>query len=78
MMKKQTQQQNKKKEVEMIVTKFYFFNQGKQYTISVTAPDNVPKYRLKEIIDKNFVGKKEPVTFNPTLFSQYKGTYTVS
>ena len=79
MMKKQKQkQQQDKKEVKMKVTKFYFWNQGKQFTISVTAPEDVPKYRLKEIVDKNFVGKKEPVTFNPMLFSQYKGTYTVS
>mgnify|MGYP006916264419 CR=1 FL=1 len=75
MMKKQKQN---KKEVEMKVTKFYFWNQGKSYTMLVTAPDDVPQYRLKEIVDRNFVGKKEPVTFNPMLFSQYKATYTVS
>ncbi|MCR5262148.1 MAG: hypothetical protein K6C94_09990 [Candidatus Gastranaerophilales bacterium] len=62
----------------MKVTKFYFANQGKVYTLIVTAPDNVPKYRLKEIFDKNFVGKGSSLTFDPTVFKQYNGTYTVS
>ena len=74
-MKKQKPQ---KKEVEMKNTKFYFWNQGKTFTLIVTAPEDVPHYRLKEIFDRNFVGKGSSITFDPTLFSQYKGTYTVS
>ena len=62
----------------MAVTKFYFANQGKVYTISVTAPGFVPKYRLKEIFDRNFVGKGSALTFDPNAFKQYNGTYTVS
>lgn len=75
-MKKQKQQN--KKEVEMKVTKFYFWNQGKSYQMLVTAPEDVPHYRLKEIFDKNFVGKGDSITFDPNVFSRYNGTYTVS
>ena len=75
-MKKQ-KQQSKKKEIQMVQSKFYFMNQGKCHELVVTAPETVPKYRLKEIFDRNFVGKKE-ITNDPTIFSQYNGTYTVS
>ena len=67
-----------KKEVKMKVTKFYFWNQGKSYKMLITAPEDVPEYRLKEIFDRNFVGKGKDITFDPTVFSRYKGTYTVS
>ncbi len=76
-MKKQ-KKQDEKKEVKMVLTKFYFANQGKVYTLSVTAPENVPKYRLKENFDRNFVGKGSALTFDPNAFKQYNGTYTVS
>lgn len=77
-MKKRKQGNNEKKEIKFIKTKFYFWNQGKCFTLEVTAPETVPKYRLKEIFDQNFVGKGSSITFEPTLFSQYQGTYIVS
>lgn len=74
-MKKQNQQ---KQEVEMKTTKFCFWNQGKSYTMIVTAPEDVPYYRLKEIFDNNFVGKGSSISFDPNVFSRYEGSYTVS
>ena len=78
-MKKQKGKQKKDdKEIKLKVTKFFFANQGKVYTLLVTAPENVPQYRLKEIFDKNFVGKGSSIKFDPTVFNRYNGTYTVS
>ena len=74
-MKKQQKKQDK--EIKLIEHKFLFWNQGKQITIAVTAPETVPKYRLKEVVDRTFIGKKE-IDFNPDLFRQYQGTYIVS
>lgn len=37
---------------------FRFFNGGQQYVCSVTAPIDIPKYRIKEVFDRTFVGKK--------------------
>jgi len=78
-MKKQKGKQKKDdKGIKFKVTKFFFANQGKVYTLLVTAPENVPQYRLKEIFDKNFVGKGSSITFDPTVFYRYNGTYTIS
>lgn len=75
--KSMKKQNNKNKEVKKVTTKFYFFNQGKSYTMLVTAPETVPQYRLKEIFDKNFVGKGTSINFDPTIFSKYDGTYII-
>lgn len=77
-MKKKKQKPEQKKEVKMMQTKFYFIKNDKTYTLTVTAPEDVPKYRLHEIFWRNFVVKERPLSFDPTLFYQYKGTYTVS
>lgn len=53
---------NKRKEPTMYNTKFLFFNQGVQYACLVEAPITIPKYRLKEIVDRTFVGKKVDMT----------------
>lgn len=68
---------NKKKKEETKVTKFYFINQGKSYTMLITSPIDVPVYRLKEIFNNNFVGKGGSIVFDPTIFSKYDATYTV-
>lgn len=62
------------------VNKYYLFNQGKQYMLLVTSPIDVLPYRIKEIVDGNFVGKKEAVTFNPDVFCKLNPdiTYTVT
>ena len=78
LMKKRKQQENKKdKKIKLVQSKFYFMNHGKCHELVVTAPETVPKYRLKEIFDRTFVGKTE-ITDNPNIFSQYNGTYIVS
>lgn len=38
---------------------FRFFNGGIQYICLITSPVSVPKYRIKEVFDRTFVGKKE-------------------
>lgn len=70
---------NKKKQqkVETKITKFYFMNQGKSYTMLITSPIDVPVYRLKEIFNNNFVGKGSSIIFDPTIFSKYDATYIV-
>ena len=67
----------KKKEEKTKITKFCFINQGKTITILVTTPVDVPQYKLKEIIDKNFINKGNSIIFDPMLFSQYEGTYEI-
>ena len=80
MIMKKSKQQNKKKknEIKFISTKFYFINQGKCLTMTVTAPDSVTKQQLKQIFDENFVGKGSSIKYDPTVFSRFQGTYTVS
>lgn len=62
------------------VNKYYLFNQGKQYMLLVTSPVDVQPYRIKEIIEANYIGKKEAVTFNPDVFAKLNTdiTYTVT
>ena len=67
-----------KDEVKLKVTKFYFWNRGKSFTLCVTTPEDVPEYRLRELFYQNFVGKGKELTFDPMVFSKFKGTYTVS
>lgn len=49
---------NKKVKVTEKLVSFRFFNGGKQYVCCITAPINIPTYRLKEVFDNTFVGKK--------------------
>ena len=37
---------------------FRFFNNSEEYFCTVTISINIPKYRVKEIFDRTFVGKK--------------------
>lgn len=51
---------NKKKKVQSPTQElvFRFFNNSKEYFCAVTISINIPKYRVKEIFDRTFVGKK--------------------
>lgn len=37
---------------------FRFFNNSKEYFCAVTISISIPKYRVKEVFDRTFVGKK--------------------
>ena len=41
-------------------TIFRFWNNGLEYFCIITSPVDIPKYKLKEIFDRTFVGLKEP------------------
>lgn len=40
-------------------TDFRFWNNGKEYICRILSSINIPKYRLKEAFDRNFIGKKD-------------------
>ena len=50
----------KKKKVQLPTQEyiFRFFNNSKEYFCAVSISINIPKYRVKEIFDRTFVGKK--------------------
>lgn len=51
---------NKKKTIKLPTAEhvFRFFNNSIEYFCVIKAPVDIPKYRIKEIFDQNFVGKK--------------------
>ena len=40
-------------------TTFRFWNNSIEYFCTITSSVNIPKYRLKEAFDNNFIGKKD-------------------
>lgn len=52
----------KQKKIKQTIkeTIFRFWNNGIEYFCTITSPVDIPKYRLKEVFDKTFVGLKEP------------------
>lgn len=44
---------------------FRFFQNQTQYICKITVSISVPKYRVKEIFDREFVGKKFMPSHNP-------------
>ena len=51
--------QNKRKQKQPITLDYSFrlWRNGEQYSCTMTAPRELPKYRLKEFFDKTFIGK---------------------
>lgn len=51
----------KQKKIKQTIkeTIFRFWNTGIEYFCIITSPTDIPKYRLKEVFDKNFIGKKD-------------------
>lgn len=48
----------KSKQIDKSVS-YRFWNTGVEYMCNITAPVAIPNYRLKEVFDRNFVGKKD-------------------
>lgn len=67
----------KKEQPKTKITKFPYFNQGVCHTCVITSPYETPVYKLKEIFDKNFVGKGTKIQYNEGIFSSLNSTYEV-